>query len=219
MFEENEAVIILEDDCVVRADFYYFMSACLNYYKDFPEVMHVSAYQFPINLKEKPSCDLYFSFRPMSWGFGLWKRSWPYFRMNIEDALDYFNRGDLERRKIFSDKHKEGIKDVIAGRINSFAYRWFFLINKNNGFCATPYESYVRNIGHDGTGVHCRKTNLNDIPGEIWNRPPKNERNPLVFPSKIVHDNCMDSLVKNYDKGIPIVNLAKKIIKNFKNVI
>ena len=37
----------------------------------------------------------------------------------------------------------------------SFNFLFFFAIFKKDGLCVNPTQSFVENIGHDGSGVHC----------------------------------------------------------------
>ena len=87
MMKHHDAVIVLEDDCALRTDSYMFMVRCLDFYKDDPRVFHVSGYQLPIRLDGPKPWDVYFSPLAMSWGWGTWKRSWKYFRLDVDLSL------------------------------------------------------------------------------------------------------------------------------------
>ena len=40
-------------------------------------------------------------------------------------------------------------------KINTWAIFWYATIFKQNGLCLNPTQTFVENIGHDGSGVHC----------------------------------------------------------------
>jgi len=46
------------------------------------------------------------------------------------------------------------------GKINTWAVFWYATIFKQNGLCLNPSQSFVENIGHDSSGVHCGKSCL-----------------------------------------------------------
>ena len=192
MLEENEAVVVLEDDCVPRDDFWYYMSACLNHYRDYKEIMHVNGYQLPIRINRRHRYDIYFTTLPHSWGYGLWRRSWEYFRMNISDAAEYLKKPESKRLTGLIPMVEEGLRRVLAGEDNSYAYRWHYIINRNNGFCVAPYRSLIKNIGFDDTGVHCGASNLYDIDNSLWDKDLFLS-NKLRLPDRIVRDKHMDA--------------------------
>jgi hypothetical protein len=41
------------------------------------------------------------------------------------------------------------------GLIKTWAIFWYANVFLNGGLCLHPSMSYVKNIGHDGSGVHC----------------------------------------------------------------
>jgi FkbM family methyltransferase len=47
------------------------------------------------------------------------------------------------------------ILDNKLGKINTWAIFWYATIFKRNGLCLSPSVSFTRNIGFDGTGIHC----------------------------------------------------------------
>ncbi|KAI4450850.1 hypothetical protein C823_005387 [Eubacterium plexicaudatum ASF492] len=48
--------------------------------------------------------------------------------------------------------------DKLLGENNSWAIYWALIVIENEGVCINPYNSLINNIGMDGTGVHCGKT-------------------------------------------------------------
>src|SRR5690554_4601727 len=45
------------------------------------------------------------------------------------------------------------------GKINTWAIFWYAVIFKNQGLCLTPKQSFAKNIGFDGSGVHTTAEN------------------------------------------------------------
>lgn len=212
MFEENEAVIYLEDDCVPRDDFWYYMSTCLHHYRHYGEVMQVNGYQLPIKIKRRPQYDVYFAALAMSWGFGLWRRSWQLFRMDVSDAVEYLKKPESKRLTDLCPLLQKGVQRVLSGELNSFTYRWNYIINLNNGFCVAPFESLVRNVGLDGTGVHCGVSTLYDTDISASREDLFGVGRDLKLPDTIVFDEYMDAQTPYfYGKRRPVDRVKKQI--------
>ncbi|MBC8488093.1 MAG: hypothetical protein H8D45_18845 [Bacteroidetes bacterium] len=212
MLEENDAAVVLEDDCVPRSDFWYYMSTCLRNYQHSDKVMHVNGYQLPIKIRRSSRYDVFFTALPQSWGCGVWKRSWQYFRMDISDAADYFKRPESTRLTSLCPLIEDGIQRVIRGDISSWVYRWYYLINLNKGFCVAPYKSLIRNIGHDGTGVHCGESNIYNIDDTEWNKELFTNKK-LKLPEKIFRDKYMDAQTPHFYGKIRRVDRVKDRLK------
>ena len=71
-FEDCDAVIVLEDDCVPAPEFVKFMVQCFEQYQTDPRVYAVSGYSWPIDLTQD-TFDVYGCGRISSWGWGTWK--------------------------------------------------------------------------------------------------------------------------------------------------
>jgi hypothetical protein len=60
----------------------------------------------------------------------------------------------------------ELLKQILQNKsneINSWAIFWYATIFLNKGLCLNPSKTFVLNIGHDGSGVHCDiNSNFND---------------------------------------------------------
>ena len=74
-FQECDAVIVLEDDCVTHRQFMRFMKQALNYYRNEEKVYCVSGYAWDVDLSIQNN-DSYFSGRSCSTGWGTWKEKW-----------------------------------------------------------------------------------------------------------------------------------------------
>lgn len=203
MLKHHDAVIVLEDDCVWRPDSYMFMLRCLDFYKDDQRVFHVNGYQLPIPLDGPKPWDVYFSPLAMSWGWGTWKRAWEYFRLEVDDAKEYFQTPASRRLLDVVPDFGWRIKSQLEGRVNSWTYRWNFIINKNEGLCVSPYRSFVRNIGWDGRGVHCGRSKRYDVPLEDWQRPAITSPEQVRLPRELVRDPYMDKQTKRFYRKKP----------------
>jgi hypothetical protein len=153
--EKYSRVIVVEDDLIVSPEFLRFLNAALNKYEYETSVMQVSGYMFPVKAFANRNEAMFLPFSS-SWGWATWKRAWDYFnldasgwevlrtnkqiqnRFNLDGSYDYFQMLQMQ----------------MAGKIDSWAIRWYWSIFNKNGYVLFPAQSYVSNIGFDLTGTH-----------------------------------------------------------------
>lgn len=151
------SVIVLEDDIVTSPGFLKFMNDALKLYADEEKVMHISAYSPPT--KEKLP-ELFFYEVMHCWGWGTWKRAWD--KLNKSDQY-ILNRIQMQNKeKHFdldnSDFFLPQLQSSIKGLGNTWCILWYGSIYIHGGYCLNPGVSLIQNIGLDGSGVHCYKT-------------------------------------------------------------
>jgi hypothetical protein len=148
-------IIVLEDDLVVSPYFLEYMNKSLGKYEVEDKVMQISGYMFPIELKSKS--DAIFLPFTTSWGWATWQRSWDHFDC---DMLGYETlKVDRKLRYQFdldgALNYWEMLEAQHAGKIDSWAIRWYLTVFMLKGLTLHPARSLVRNIGFDGSGTHC----------------------------------------------------------------
>lgn len=162
-------VIVLEDDLEIsKYGLEYFNSALTQYQFD-DKVMEISGYMYPI--KNKEILDESFFFRVAnSWGWATWARAWNHFEKDINKLTEHFSKEDIKR---FSIDHSENfwkqVQEFKAGKINSWAIRWYLSIFNKNGLVLYPRESMIQNIGTDGSGTHSDEDTIYTV--QLANKP------------------------------------------------
>jgi hypothetical protein len=147
-------IIVLEDDIVTSPYFLKFMNGALDFYADKKKVWHISGWNCQINTDKLD--DIFFWHVLDCWGWATWKNRWQYFEKNVEELISTFTRKDIYKFNINNSEDIWG--QVLAnktGKINTWAVFWYATIFCNNGLCLNPTISFVKNIGFDGTGIHC----------------------------------------------------------------
>lgn len=152
---ERGKAIILEDDLVTSKEFLPFMNLGLRTYANCDDVMQIAGYMFPIELNLDEDA-LFLPFIT-SWGWATWDRAWRHFDPN---ALHYEKlRRDPQLRKRFdlngNYPYLKMLEAQRAGRIESWAIRWYLSVFMRSGFSLFPRRTLVHNYGFDGTGVNC----------------------------------------------------------------
>ena len=147
-------IIVLEDDLVTSPHFLKYMNDALNFYSNKKEVWHVSGWNYPISDDELGDA---FLWRTMNcWGWATWADRWQHFEKNTEQLIDIFSKDEISKFNL--DGFENFWDQVLAnktGKINTWAIYWYATIFKNRGLCLNPTQTYVDNIGLDGSGEHC----------------------------------------------------------------
>jgi len=157
MVNEFGKVIVMEDDNLVSAGFLTFMNDALDFYKDNPRVMHISAYTRPELAPAEVKEPTFFFYHTTTWGWGTWKRAWDKFTpdaMAVREAVK--KKGNI--KKLNMDGTFEfywGLHAVAKSNMTSWNTIWHSIVFLNDGLVLYPKRSLVSNIGHDGTGTNC----------------------------------------------------------------
>lgn len=150
---EHGRVIVLEDDLVLSPRFLAFMNAALDRYEAEPRVMHVCGYQYGVDLGT--GADAVFLPFIGSWGWATWDRAWRAFdpgagaRGLLDDPATR-RRFDLDGAYRFSDM----LALQLAGRLDSWAIRWYLSVFAAGGLSLFPTVSLVENTGLGGEASH-----------------------------------------------------------------
>ncbi|AUY77091.1 glycosyltransferase [Escherichia coli] len=149
-----ERVIILEDDLLTSRFFLKYMNHALEKYELNEEVWHISGWNYPIDFNSNKAS---FLWRVMNcWGWATWSNRWRYFEKKPSQIISEW---DAEKIKAFNlDGYHDFFEQIIMnyeGRKNTWAIFWYATIFINNGLCLNPINTYVKNIGYDGSGQNC----------------------------------------------------------------
>ena len=155
-FENEEAGIILEDDCVPDQTFFHYCQQLLERYRDDDRVMHVAGSCLMRNMKERES--YFFSKYPAVWGWATWKDAWSKFSLDTPNFEEDFRQID---RQFPLDEEKAYWKMIMgrhfAGRIDTWDYAWAFSIWRHQGLAVYPTRNLVRNIGFGADSTHTKR--------------------------------------------------------------
>ncbi len=154
---EYGKIIVLEDDLVTSPYFLKFMNEALEFYKDEEKVWHISGWNYPIDISGLGDV---FLWRLMNcWGWGTWADRWSHYEKDVDKLISEFVQEQIDYLNL------DGINDSWLqvklnqqGKINTWAIFWYALIIKRDGLCLNPSQSFVENIGHDGSGIHCTES-------------------------------------------------------------
>lgn len=204
-------IIVLEDDLIVSPGFLKFMNDALDYYQPVNKVWHISGWNYSIDGTELSDV---FLWRVMNcWGWGTWSDRWSKFEWNVDNVTKDFTSSEI---KMFNLDGTENFwAQVIAnkqGKLDTWAIYWYATIFKNHGLCLNPTQTFVQNIGHDGSGVHSGKTD--------YYSSGLNYKKEFLFEDKFVENQIAVQRIKKFYRSIkkPLyVRGINKILELFRH--
>ena len=158
VLKQHDRVIVMEDDLIASANFLAFMNSSLKLYENSKNVFSVSGYSFNLKYdKHAYKYDGYFFGRGWSWGWGTWRDRWELVDWDVKDYQQF--QQDRSAQKSFakggSDLNKM-LRSQIAGKVDSWAIRWFYHQYKVEGMTFYPTESKILNLGFDEMATHTK---------------------------------------------------------------
>lgn len=150
--EKYGNVIVLEDDIVTSPYFLTYMNESLNFYENVGQVMHISAFRYPVKPFETE--DTFFLRVPLCWGWATWQRAWKFYNKDVS-LMSHFNQNAI-RRFNFDNNYDFWMQLVMnkSGYLNTWFIFWYANLFLCNGLALFPARSLVQNIGMDKSGTH-----------------------------------------------------------------
>lgn len=205
VINEYGKIIVLEDDLITSIYFLSFMNEALNVFKDRDEIISITGFNFSSKFMSFPNDykeDTYLNIRPMSWSWATWKERWLGIDWEIKDynrfitnpaKIKEFNRGGTDLTNM--------LKAQMEGKLNSWYVRWAYHSYLNNKFTVYPRISFVNNLGHDNTGVHCGIDKNN-----IYSHMEMNQDEKISINKDIV---MVFNIVNNFNKAFNVKAISK----------
>lgn len=155
-FEHEEQGIILEDDCLPHADFFWFCEELLERYAEDERIMAITGDNFQ-NGQKRGNASYYFSKYNHCWGWASWRRAWQYYRVDLPFWPAWSK--SAEWRSIHPDPVERRywamiFEAVRAGKIDTWDYQWTASVWRQKGLTVTPNVNLVSNIGFGPDATH-----------------------------------------------------------------
>lgn len=158
VIEQFGSVVVMEDDLITSPHCLNYLNSGLEFYRDVPEVMTISAYTPPEDKMPFPpgfAGDMFFNLRNSSWGWGTWKDRWDSVDWDVKDFRSFKqNRRDQKNFNRGGEDLTWMLKDQMNGRIDAWDIRFTYAHYRQQRLSVCPRFSYVNNIGMDGSGTH-----------------------------------------------------------------
>ena len=165
--------IVLEDDLLLSKNFLRYMNDGLERYGNDKRIGQIAGYMYPVEIKSKEdACFLPFI---SSWGWGTWKRVWDDFEKSQSQKELEILKNDSSLRCKFnlegSYMYFKMLKKQVEKNIDSWAIRFYLSIFMKEQLTLFPRKTLVKNIGMDGSGVHCKvEIEQNEVDSDFFVR-------------------------------------------------
>jgi hypothetical protein len=157
-FDQVDAGIILEDDCLPDPSFFEFCTENLERYKSDEDVFIISGQSTIFDCAENfrvPAAtneSYYFSKYPKIWGWATWKRVWQMYDAELSDITFAEIKPALEKIEV---PYWSYIFDQLKkGNIDTWDYQLTYLMLMKRGMCISPYNNMISNIGFGLQATH-----------------------------------------------------------------
>lgn len=210
-FDNEEAGIILEDDCIPHPSFFPFVEAMLERYRTDERIMCVSAQHFH-GTAHKLNDSYFFSRYNHCWGWGSWRRAWALYDRHMTKWPDLRETDFLlklgDGSKMFEHYWKGCFDRAFQNKVDSWAYRWTLSCWEHNGLTVLPSVNLVRNVGFDNAATHTKKEKA-----IIKNLPLQEMVFPLIHPGQVLRDVWADTWEDRHVYGItPMTSFIRMVL-------
>lgn len=179
-FQQVEAGIILEDDCVPSEQFFEFCAQGLIKFKDDASVMMIAGTNYLLG-RYATQAGYYLSrFYPI-WGWATWRRAWALYDFDIshwEEELIYKRLRTFFSNKLLALRWAKIFDDIKNKRLEAWDVQWVFACVKNHGYTLTAPFNMISNIGINGGHTNGVKAWVHEMPYQSCN-VTEILRNPL----------------------------------------
>lgn len=216
VFEKYDRVIISEDDNVFSIDFLAFVNKGLEVYEKRSDIFSISGYQYPIKVPQSYKDDVYIWTGYSAWGVGIWKEKWNKVDWGYHELKNFLDdKRNIKKIKSIADNYVEALKNILkTGYITGDTLISYHLII-HGLYSIFPIVSRVRNMGHDGSGVHCGYLEKDIYSAQVLNL----NNSDTNFPINIAKSSKMYKRLKAHFRYSLWVKTKRKIKNILSNVI
>lgn len=203
VLQKYDRFIQSEDDNIFSPNFLEYINIGLELYKNDPKIFAICGFRHPTsNLTIKSNI---FSARVYNaWGVGFWKDKYElYYYKNFN--FDYIKNVFYSFKKttiLFKNKRHIYVHRLIHSIKSNIIYGdilWNTFLVLENKYCIHPTISKVKNIGSDGTGIHCKKNSnpkqhdIDENPSFVYDHIKISESKDIV---KMLKPNICGNIIK-----------------------
>lgn len=155
-FEQVEAGIILEDDCLPHPSFFPYCAELLERYRDDERITTISA----MGYSSPGLCGRYsysFTTYQLIWGWATWRRAWRRYEPTLANWPFLSDPVWLRRHLGDARAARAWAQRIVAyreGKVDTWDYPWNFSCWAHQGLGIVPAVNLVDNIGFGPGGTH-----------------------------------------------------------------
>jgi hypothetical protein len=203
-FENVEAGVVLEDDCLPAASFFDFSGAMLDRYADRNDVMMVCGSNAAISWKPDQQ-SYHYAYNATPWGWASWRNAWREYDSTMSAWKTPEGRARVAATVANSKQErwrKRQFDRVCYGGFNTWDYVWTFTRLQAGAASVIPSRNLVSNIGFGPEATHTTR-----VRRKVASLPTSELRAPFLGPRDQWVDHEYDQLV--YRRSYPLIRRAK----------
>ncbi|MEC9022413.1 MAG: glycosyltransferase [Pseudomonadota bacterium] len=163
VLQKHQRIIVIEDDIVLSESALKYFNDALDFYQFSENIYSISGYNFPDFPRPKNYMfDTYIIPRMQCWGWSTWREKWAHADFDMEDFDKFINdqKAVAKYIKRIGVNSLNTLKSCVQDGKDVWACRWVYAHFRDNAYCVCPIESFVENIGLDGSGENCGNMNI-----------------------------------------------------------
>jgi hypothetical protein len=208
---KHERVIVLEDDIIVSRGFLTYINQALDLYAKEDHVAGVSGFCYH---ESTTAPDVFLLPIACSWSWATWKRTWDYYNADSNTLIQRISSTKQQHQFDFGHyPFFKMLEDQAAGRVNSWAIRFYASIFLKKKFFLYPKFSLVSNVGFGAAATHTKEKI------ELFNKHISNQ-NIRVIKTSIQDSQETIKLTeaafkKSFEKQKPAPTTMRKRLKSY----
>ena len=204
IFDKFDRFIIMNDDLVTAPGFLKFTNEAFERYGDNERVFSITGYCPPIHIPSTYRYDAFFLGRMSAWGCGMTKDRYDSVREITREEFDEFE-ANKKLSRAFVEAGGEDLlvmlKDVAYGSLEAWDVRCMYTQFMKNQYTVYPAQSLILNIGFDGSGMHCGKSDRFNV--------ALSDKTAFSFPERVVVDQRIVKANRKFRAG---ASYARKLM-------
>ena len=183
IFDKYDRIILMEDDIVTAPSFLKFINLAFERYGTNERVFSYTGYCPPIEIPTSYQYDAFFLRRMSAWGCGMTKDRYESVLEISRKEFDKFAANKQLSRAFVKGGGEDllvMLKDVAYGSLDAWDVRCMYTQFIKDQYTVYPTQSLILNIGFDGTGIHCGKTDRFNV--------ALSDKTTFQFPDDVVVD-------------------------------
>jgi len=204
IFDKFDRFIIMNDDLVTAPGYLKFTNEAFERYGDNERVFSITGYCPPIHIPSTYRYDAFFLGRMSAWGCGMTKDRYDSVREITREEFDEFE-ANKKLSRAFVEAGGEDLlvmlKDVAYGSLEAWDVRCMYTQFMKNQYTVYPAQSLILNIGFDGSGMHCGKSDRFNV--------ALSDKTAFSFPERVVVDQRIVKANRKFRAG---ASYARKLM-------
>lgn len=167
LFKKYDKIICSEDDNVFSPNFLDYILKGFQLYDEHKDVFAICGYSYPVCWTDDRNTIVRSLTLYSAWGYGIWRERYEqyYLEYDKDYILDLVNdrKRLMKLRKMSKNLFFYLISEIGEKSIHKGDSGISIYITDKNYCCILPKKSLVRNMGHDGSGIHCHEKSKYDF--------------------------------------------------------